>query len=316
MPRFFDDPLERGYVKSFDGLQIYWELHGKKLESGATPIFFFYGLACSKHQWRAMAEIFCKDHPCIFYDYRGHHRSENTASLKSTAINMSHLAKDAAEVLKSLKIEKSHIFAHSMGCNVALELAFQEPQLVESLVLVAGSAQNPFTKMLGLNVLDKFVSPALEKFASHQQNFYVFWRWLLSQRLFLRLLVSTTGFNRKAVESHDIETYLDSVATVSPKVFFELLLELSRGNTQALLPRIKTHSLVVSGGNDQVTPPEIQRNLAKALENAEYFSIPLGSHNVQLEFADYLSRKIREFWSKVLPKPVKLKNREKKSHRN
>ncbi len=300
MPRFFSEPVSSGYVKSFDGIQIYWEHFGLDLDSKKTPIFFFYGLACSKHQWRTMAEIYIKDHPIIFMDYRGHHRSENIPN-EMTTLNMSHLARDAIAVLKHLDVEKTHIFAHSMGCNVALELCFQEPKLVESLVLVAGSAQNPFSKMLGLNFLDKVISPALESFTHNKESFYLFWRWLLKHKLAIKLVVSLTGFNKKAVENQDVDTYLDSVASVSPRVFFELLRELSRGSTEALLPRIKAPTLVVSGGNDQVTPPLIQQKLAENLENAEYFMIPLGSHNVQLEFSDYLRRKIDEFWQKKLP---------------
>lgn len=315
MPKYFDQARDSGYVKSFDGLQIYWERFGQDLDSGETPILFLYGLACSKHQWRAMVEIFAPERPCIFVDYRGHHRSENTHA-QHGSLTMSHLARDMSTVLHHLGVRQAHVFAHSMGCNVALELAFQESPIVQSLVLVAGSAENPFSKMLGLNFLDKVISPILESFPSNQENFYRFWRWLLTNRAFLRLVVYSSGFNKKAVEGQDVEIYLDSVATVSPKVFFELLIEMSRATTQALLPRIKTPALVVSGGADQVTPPKVQARLAEGLSNSEYFSIPLGSHNVQLEFADYLGRKIREFWSKTLPKPTMIKKREKKSDRD
>ncbi|MEZ4814061.1 MAG: alpha/beta hydrolase [Bdellovibrionota bacterium] len=297
MPNPFSEPLRSGYVKSFDGVQIYWEHHGQELSPDKTPIFFFYGLACSKYQWRAMAEYYMTQQPCIFFDYRGHHRSENIPD-EMSHLNMSHLARDASAVLKNLDIEETHIFAHSMGCNVALELSFHEPKLVKSMVLVAGSAQNPFSKMLGLNILDKIVSPALESFTQNKESFYIFWKWLLKNRTALKFIVSLTGFNKKAVENNDVETYLNAVESVSPRVFFELLRELSRGSTEALLPRITTPTLVVSGGNDQVTPPAIQKRLADHLINAEYFVVPLGSHNVQLEFADYLRRKIEEFWTK------------------
>ena len=76
MPTFFDKPHEKGYIKSFDGLKIYWEHHGAAFSKQRTPILFCYGLACSKHQWRSLAEMFVKEHPLIFFDYRGHHRSE------------------------------------------------------------------------------------------------------------------------------------------------------------------------------------------------------------------------------------------------
>jgi pimeloyl-ACP methyl ester carboxylesterase len=314
MPSFFDNPLDRGYIKSFDGLQIYWEHHGTKITANSEPILFCYGLACSKLQWRSLAEQFTKDHPCIFFDYRGHHKSEFVPT--EHRLNMSHLSRDAAFVLEHLNIKKTHVFAHSMGCNVSLELCFQEPSLVLSQVLIAGSAENPFQSMLGMNILDKVVNPLLESFSSNKDNFYKVWKWILKNRAILRLVVMTAGFKRKAVESHDIESYLDSIASVSPHVFFELLRDLALGKSESLLPRIQAPTLVVSGADDQVTPPEVQRRLAAGIRHSEYFSIPLGSHNVQLEFGDYLSMKIRDFWSKSLPKPDIKKKREKKSNRN
>jgi len=314
MPTFFNHPRDKGYVKSFDGSKIYWESHGAELSSKKTPILFCYGLACSKFQWRNLAEFFAEDHNLIFFDYRGHHRSEFVPH--PDKLNLNHISRDALAVLEELSVKETHIFAHSMGCNIALELAFNFPERVKSLILVAGSAENPFRSILGLTFLDKVMPMLLGTFPKNKQQFFAFWNWLLKNRMMLRLVVLAAGFNRKAVDSQDVETYLDSVANVSPQAFFELLYDMSMGNSQSLLRRIQTPALVISGANDQVTPANVQQRLAEGLPNAEFFSIPLGSHNVQLEFADYLSRKIKEFWSQRLPKPTINKVREKKSQRN
>ena len=314
MPAFFDKPHEKGYIKSFDGLKIYWEHHGAAFSKQRTPILFCYGLACSKHQWRSLAEMFVNEHPLIFFDYRGHHRSEYQKENEKIRINQ--LAKDACKVLEELSIKEAHVFGHSMGCNVALELAFNFPEKTKSLVLIAGSAENPFKRILGLKFLDSIMPTLLGTFPEKKEQFRTFWSWVLKNRPLLKLLVLATGFNRKAVEGQDIETYLDSVANVSPNAFFELLHDMSLGNSESLLRRIESPTLVVSGANDQVTPPDVQKKLAQSMPNAEYFSIPLGSHNVQLEFADYLNRKIREFWSQRISKPTIKKVREKKSERN
>ena len=314
MPTFFDNPRDRGYAKSFDGLKIYWEHLGPPITKTSQPILFCYGLACSKFQWRNLAEFYVNDQPCIFFDFRGHHRSESVP--QDSQLNMSHLAKDALAVIDQLGIKQTHVFAHSMGCNVAIELAFSRPDLVLSMVLIAGSAENPFQSMLGLKFLDKIVTPILGTFPRNKEYFYTVWSWILKNRALLRLVVLAAGFNRKAVDSRDIETYLDSVADVSPHVFFECLHEMSLGNTKGLLGRIDCPALVISGANDQVTPTNVQRELAAGLKKSQYFSVPLGSHNVQLEFADYLDRKIREFWSQTGVGPTIRKKRETKSDRD
>ncbi len=314
MPNFFDNPTDKGFVKSFDGLQIYWELHGPAPSPKNHALLYCYGLGCSKYQWRSVARLF-PDRPNIYWDYRGHHKSEYVVNTEK--LNLSIMARDADSVLQAAGAKTAHIFGHSMGCNVALELAFANPKRVESLILVAGSAENPFGSMLGVNFFDKIMPQLLSTFPKNEKNFYLFWNWLIKQRTFLKTVVSISGFNRKAVESEDIDIYLDSIATVHPRVFFELLFDLSQGKTIGLLPRIQCPSLVVSGANDQVTPKNSQINLAKGLVNSELFSVPLGSHNVQLEFADYLVRRIKEFWadfcSQSPAKPVIRKTREKKS---
>lgn len=299
VPRLIPIARESGFVAGYDGCRIYWELHGPTpSECTHPPLVFCYGLACSMNQWRAQINHFRHTHSCILFDYRGHHKSDFPQDPRG--MNLAAIAKDAARVIKHLVQDerRCHIWGHSMGANVALELAFADPGLCRSLVLCCGSAENPFRRMFGTNFFETFVQPLLKLFPDNKEYFYSTWRALLSRPEIARHIVMFAGFNRAAIRSEDVDTYVKAVAAVHPKTFFPLIIEMTKGNTQNILPRILAPTLVVAGGHDLVTPPDNQRNLARDLPNAEYFEIPTGSHNVQLDFGDYVCLKAEEFWSK------------------
>jgi pimeloyl-ACP methyl ester carboxylesterase len=250
------------------------------------------------NQWRAQIEFFQNKNPCLLLDYRGHHKSEYPQDARS--MNLSALAKDAAAVVKA-KIPEGknvHVWGHSMGCSVALELALAEPELCRSLVLCCGSVENPFRRMFGMSVLEHVMQYLLGLFHNNKEIFYKAWNILMSKPDFARYVVMFAGFNRQAVESDDIDTYVKAVASIAPKAFFPLMIEMTKGHTHNILPKISTQSLVVAGASDYVTPPANQQALARDLLNAEYFQIPAGSHNVQLDFGEYVCLKAQEFWKK------------------
>ena len=65
----------------------------------------------------------------VSYERRGYGRK------KSGPIDMKGQATDASAVLRQLGIHKAHVFGHSTGGSIALQLAHQSPDQVGSLSL-------------------------------------------------------------------------------------------------------------------------------------------------------------------------------------
>jgi pimeloyl-ACP methyl ester carboxylesterase len=65
----------------------------------------------------------------ISYDRRGYGRK------KYTPVDMKGHAEDAAAILQQLNVKKAHVFGHSYGGSIALELARRHPEMVASLSL-------------------------------------------------------------------------------------------------------------------------------------------------------------------------------------
>jgi pimeloyl-ACP methyl ester carboxylesterase len=296
VPRIIPPPTREGYATSYDGTPIYWELHGPELgHTHARPMVFCYGLVCSMNQWRAQLERYSGTHPCILFDYRGHHKSPLPLELSS--VNLSALGRDCLAVLKHLQIDKPvHLWGHSMGVNVALEAALADPERIQSLVLLCGTAESPFKNILHLPAIEKVVTPILESSQFMPEPFYAFWDLMRLSPKATGLIAYFAGFNTHASTKIDIETYATAVCQVRSETFIQLIRELHRGATKNILARIQTPAAVVSGGLDHVTPISEQKYLASALPNSVYFEIPTGSHNVQLDFGEYVGLKVEHWW--------------------
>lgn len=293
--RLIPEPTERGTTESFDGTRIYWELHGPRpTADGPTPILFCYGLVCSMSQWRMQLDRYRGERPCLLFDYRGHHESAFPENPK--LLNLGALAKDGAAVLKHWKLERPvHVWGHSLGVNVALELAAAEPNLVRSLTLIAGTVKSPFEGMFGTDILQDFIAGGLDTYPDRVEMFHLLWK-VLAHPPALHAGSRVLGFNMDASTLHDVDTYTQSVVSMDPRTFFLLMRDFSKGMTEKLLPKIKTPGLVIAGARDPLTPASGARAFAAKMPHGHYVEIPAGSHNVQLDFGEYVALKVEEFW--------------------
>lgn len=296
--RLLADFAESGYATSFDGTPIFWERHGPSIDDprALRPMIFCYGLVCSMNQWRQQVERYSAlGHPCILLDYRGHHRSGNPSD--SRLLNISALAKDVSCVIHHLKIRKPvHIWGHSMGCNVALEFALAEPQLCRTLVLCCGTPDNPFNHMLGSQLPAVLSAKLFDFMKSYPEPVHKIWDVFRARPSLTHLSAYLGGFNTDASTRDDMQAYAEAVRDVSSTTFFALLEDMSHGHTRSILPRVGVPAVVVAGARDRVTPPIEQKALASLLPDACYIEIPAGSHNVQLDFGEYVGLKVEEFW--------------------
>lgn len=300
--RLIPAPREKGFISSFDGTEIYWELHGPSVsECDLTPMIFCYGLVCSFNQWRFQLARYSKTRPCYIFDYRGHGKSAEPVD--PNRINLSALAKDAAAVIKAHGKKKPfHVWGHSMGASVAIELAIAEPTLCKSLILCCASVDNPFKNVFGTQVVDKGMKSIFKHFPEHSELFYSTWKRFISVRLLTKIVVKVAGFNSDASTDEDIETYVNAVSANPARTFFPLIIEMTRGSTAHILEKVQVPSVVVAGAKDYITPKESQQHLSERLASSEYIEIPAGSHNVQIDFGEYVCLKVedslkrRSFW--------------------
>ena len=67
---------------------------------------------------------------------RYHRRGYAGSSTVGRSFSITDQATDCAELIRGLGIERAHIVGHSSGGPIALQLALDAPEMVESLVLL------------------------------------------------------------------------------------------------------------------------------------------------------------------------------------
>lgn len=99
-----------------------------------NPLVVLHGLGDSAINTYAprFANTVLKDTPALFIDFPGF--GEGSADIHYPA-SIEAMATDVATLLGELHVHSTTVFAHSMGANVALILAEDNPQLVSQLVL-------------------------------------------------------------------------------------------------------------------------------------------------------------------------------------
>ncbi|HET6570537.1 MAG TPA: alpha/beta fold hydrolase [Solirubrobacterales bacterium] len=137
-------------------------VHGRSvsyLEAGEGPVLLLvHGIAGTCENWREVIEPLAHRHTVIAPDLPGHGASEAGAGDYSIGA----LASGLRDLLLALGHERATVVGHSLGGGVAMQLAYQHPEMVERLVLVSsgglGPEVSPVLRAAALPGADLFIS--------------------------------------------------------------------------------------------------------------------------------------------------------------
>jgi pimeloyl-ACP methyl ester carboxylesterase len=113
------------------------------ISRGSPPMLFVHGWGCDHTAFAPQAEFFRRSHRVVSVDLRGHGKSD----APDQDYTMAAFADDLAWLCTELALTKPIVVGHSMGGNVALELAARYPEIPASIVLI-DSAILPHESML------------------------------------------------------------------------------------------------------------------------------------------------------------------------
>lgn len=115
-------------VDSRDGVSIAFEVHGEGLPS----LEFVHGWSCDKSYWKNQLPFFVKKYTVVAFDLG--EQGDSGLGIKDWTINS--FGKDVAAVVNKLKLEKVILIGHSMGGDVIVDAAFQQPEIVTRFIMV------------------------------------------------------------------------------------------------------------------------------------------------------------------------------------
>jgi pimeloyl-ACP methyl ester carboxylesterase len=116
-------------------------LHGRRVafleagaDSGGPVVVLLHGLASSSQTWSAVLPLLGRHAHVIAPDLLGHGRSDKP---RAGDYSLGSYAAGLRDLLVALDLDRATVVGHSFGGGVAMQFAYQFPELAERLVLVA-----------------------------------------------------------------------------------------------------------------------------------------------------------------------------------
>ena len=249
-------------------------------QAGAGPdVLLIGGLGDTVESWQFQLDGLAGSYRLTAFDNRGAGRTAMPAGPLSVAA----MADDAAGVLRALGIGSAHVAGFSGGSIIAQELALRHRSLVRSLVLQS-------------------TWPAMDRCMRRQARFI---RWLAeaapSERAFLEGFFLSI-YTARAHNDGTVDRFIDEALAVPHQQTADVL-----GFLDALidhdltgrLPDITAPALVLAGGRDPVSRPELGREVARLIPGAEFEVQAEESHQPFQESPGPWNARVDAFWRSV-----------------
>lgn len=263
--------LKQTYMK-VAGVNIYCEytLNDK------PPILLIHGFASSTYTFRRIIPFLQKEYSIISVDLPGFGRSEKSTSF---VYSFQNYAKLMLECIQLFGYPNIHIVAHSMGGQIALNMALFAPEKMNKLILLCSSGYlKPAKKTL---ILSSYI-PYFEKFVSY----YI-------RRKDVRYYLRNVFFDQTLINDELIQEF---GKPMDEKDFYKALVRLLRHREGDLRPQqlqdIHVPTLLIWGKEDRVVPVEVGHRLVSDLPDAQLITYEKTGHLITEERPELVFKNI------------------------
>lgn len=240
----------------------------RHLERGqGEPLVLIHGLFGEPANWTrvmdALADRFWLHAPQLPIDYRSGRPARDFDAFQG-------LADSVVDYLDARGVERATVGGNSLGGQVAIDLCLRYPGRAERLVLT-GSA-GLFERELGTNGM-----PRVDREWIHRKAAEVFYD-----------------------DRHVTDDLVDRTETMlADRAYRRFMLRVAKAtrayDVRAELGRLTLPTLLVWGDDDRITPPDVAREFANELPNAELVFLARCGHAPPIERPASFSRLLGRF---------------------
>jgi len=289
-------PQTSGFALTDDGLRIHWRSVG-----AGPPVVFCNGVGVSTFFWKYVVDQLSDRFEVILWDYRGHGRSARGVDPTRHALSIDRHAADLEAVLDDAGIHRpAFVIGHSMGCQVALQLAIRDADRVAALGLWLGTAGRTLHTFGGwsgsvhlFRVIHAFVRAAGEEVNRVQR---VLLNSPLAWHFAKRFHIVDPYYTKRA----DMEPYMRHMASMDMRTFLGCVRQADAHDAWPELPNIAVPSLVVAAERDTFTPLSCSQQMADQLPLGELFVLADASHAALIEQPETIGHRLERFISERL----------------
>jgi 3-oxoadipate enol-lactonase len=239
--------------------------------SGKPALVFANSLGSDLRIWDGIVAHLIKDFRIIRYDNRGHGLSDVPASPYS----LDDFVLDLVGLLDALQIEQASVCGLSVGGLIAQGLALGHPDRVSALVLC-----DTGMRIGSLDSWEERIRLVRESGLTQLVDFSME-RWF------------TAAFR----DHHRIEMrgYANMLLRTPVDGYLGTCYALRGADLTRQTPKINKRTLVLCGDQDLATPPDLGRELARAIPGARFSLVKDAAHLTCIEQPDAMARHLREF---------------------
>jgi pimeloyl-ACP methyl ester carboxylesterase len=255
-----------------NGIQIYYEEYGK-----GDPVLLIQGLGYPSGMWFLQIPELSRHFRTIVIDNRGVGRSDKPDEEYSIAL----MASDATELLHALGIGKAHVVGISMGGYIAQEMALEQPDRLDRLVLLATTCGGPEYLELTKDLWNETAA----------------FRNLPPDEMIRKgmALAAAPGFARKYPELIEQGVGVRMEILQPLYAFTRQAAAAFNFNSKDRAHLIRCPTLIIAGAQDRVMPLQLTQGLASRIPNVRFKVYPDTGHLIFLEKSREINRAIIDF---------------------
>jgi pimeloyl-ACP methyl ester carboxylesterase len=255
-----------------NGCEIYYEVHGQ-----GDPLVLIMGLRRNLEWWYRQIPALSQHFQVIAFDNRGAGRSDKPVMEYSIRL----FADDTAGLMEALAIPKAHILGISMGGYIAQELALNYPAKVKSLVLGCTGCGGDRAVIMSPERMEKFTAN----------------KGLKSEEILRKDMDIYYSDDYVDQNSEIIEEFVEiSMRYYQPAdAFFRQFDACLRHDTGDRLHHLATPTLIMTGDDDPLVPPQNSHVLKDLIAGADLSVFAGGRHCFFIEQADRFNKEAVDF---------------------
>lgn len=277
MPKHFHTTA----IQTIRQVDVYYE-HYPNPKANETMILL-HGFLSSSFSFRRLIPLLVRDYHVICIDLPPFGKSGKSDTFIYSYDN---LAQTIIEFIEIRKFTNVTIIGHSMGGQIALNIAYKRPDLVDNIILLCSSGY-----------MQRVKKPLI--LLSYLPFFHLYVKLHLA-RSGISNNLKTVIYDHTLIDQEMIDGY---EAPFQEKTIFRALTRMIRDREGDLsteqLAKITTPCLLIWGEEDKVVPLQTGKRLAKELKHSQLFVIKEAGHLLPEECPEIVNDYIKNFLHKL-----------------
>jgi 3-oxoadipate enol-lactonase len=252
-------------------IQIYYEIHG----TGAQTLTMIRGLGSDLLSWYPQIPELSRHFTTVVFDNRGAGRTGKP----DAPYSIKQMAEDVSGLLDALHIQRTALLGMSMGGMIAQEFAINEPDKLSCLILACTTFGGPESIPPPPEIFNAILAgPGADEKTCRLQEQAIF-------------------CDDTIAKHRDVMTAYAESKSKFPIPSFSLARQadaILRHDTASRLGQIQASTLVMTGTDDRLIPPENSHRIAAKIPGSILKEFP-GGHLFMSEYPDVFNLAVIEF---------------------